>query len=414
MMNWRTTIIHSLQSRGWLLLMSTAIILLNTRTLGAEGQGTIAWIQLGILAITAVGGFLAGGAVVYLQRHIALRDTLIPGHVWLIFCAITVAWIGASLGALPDEFAWEMGVLGWLQGVVIFHGQLLVSMQAVKQYNRIQVMQTALLALGLFGMYSLTQNPRVALYLIALGGSLVLTAASSSWMLRSLLQRSSVTPIKTTLKWLWKHGSASQSGALLQLLTNRSSFSLLSQMAPAGASAAGVYSVAFYGMEAIWAVARGLAPVVHSRTVVTSDVKDRLVITRGLLYLTWMFTLPLTAIAAAIPDVWYKYIFGFGGIQPLMKGLAPAVITGAAASILAHHLSGIGQHRWNAWTSGVGLAVLLLVALQCIPFWGSLGAAWAASAAGIIQFSGLLFGLYRTEGIRLRDWIPRSDDWTHW
>ena len=66
---------HSIATRGFLLAFTVAIILLNTRILGASGQGEIAWIQLGILVVTSVSGFLAGGAVVYLSLiHIYAAD----------------------------------------------------------------------------------------------------------------------------------------------------------------------------------------------------------------------------------------------------------------------------------------------------------------------------------------------------
>ena len=66
-MNLRRTILQSIQSRAWLLLLSTAIILINTRALGPEGQGQIAWVQLGLLLVTGASEFIAGGAVVYLK-----------------------------------------------------------------------------------------------------------------------------------------------------------------------------------------------------------------------------------------------------------------------------------------------------------------------------------------------------------
>ena len=70
---------HSVGTRILLLGCTTAVILINTRVLGATGQGEIAWIQLGVLLVTGISGFLAGGAVVYLQKEIPLRAMLMPG-----------------------------------------------------------------------------------------------------------------------------------------------------------------------------------------------------------------------------------------------------------------------------------------------------------------------------------------------
>ena len=107
---------HSIATRALLLAFTTAVILLNARVLGASGQGEIAWIQLGILVVTGVSGFLAGGAVVYLQKEIPLRDMLLPGHTWLVISALLGTWGGISAGFLPAEHFGAMAGLGWLKG----------------------------------------------------------------------------------------------------------------------------------------------------------------------------------------------------------------------------------------------------------------------------------------------------------
>ena len=122
---------------GWdaflLLGCTTAVILINTRVLGATGQGEIAWIQLGVLLVTGISGFLAGGAVVYLQKEIPLRAMLMPGHIWLVLAAILGTLIGAASGFLPTEHIAAIALLGWLQGMIIFHSQLLLAHHQIKR-----------------------------------------------------------------------------------------------------------------------------------------------------------------------------------------------------------------------------------------------------------------------------------------
>ena len=123
---------HSIATRALHLAFTTAVILLNARVLGASGQGEIAWIQLGILVVTGVSGFLAGGAVVYLQKEIPLRAMLLPGHTWLVISALLGTWGGISAGFLPAEHFGAMAGLGWLQGAPVHwtqrargvHGQI--------------------------------------------------------------------------------------------------------------------------------------------------------------------------------------------------------------------------------------------------------------------------------------------------
>ncbi|MGB1122871.1 MAG: hypothetical protein ACPG08_05050, partial [Flavobacteriales bacterium] len=96
-------------------------------------------------------------------------------------------------------------------------------------------------------------------------------------------------------------------------------------------------------------------------------------------------------------DNWFAWAFGIEGIQPVVYALAPAALFGAAASIISHHLSGIGKHHWNAATSGLGLVTLLVLAREWAPELGAVGAAWAASAAAVVQCAGLLIAWWRCE-----------------
>jgi O-antigen/teichoic acid export membrane protein len=379
---------HSVVTRGLLLAFTTAVILLNARVLGAEGQGEIAWIQLGMLVVTGVSGFMAGGAVVYLQKEIPLRSMLLPGHIWLIASAFGGAWAGISADFLPEEHFWVMAGLGWLQAMVIFHSQILLANHRIRQHNLLQVLQGGLLCAGLVVMFYGVQNQTITAFIGALAVSLGLTAVlSTAWMAK--LPTSNHRPgTGEVVRRLWKYGRSAQAGALLQMLTNRSNLSILAQSS-AGLAASGVYSIAYYGLEAMWLVPRALAPLVYTRTAAESDRSTRLTSTRQSLRKALLGTAALLFIAVLIPDTLFAWAFGFDGIQPVVHALGPAALFGAAASIIAHHLSGIGMHHWNAATSGLGLLTLLLLAREWIPNHGAEGAA--------LQCTGLLVAWLRCE-----------------
>lgn len=387
---------HSIVTRALLLAFTTAVILLNTRVLGASGQGEIAWIQLGILVVTGVSGFLAGGAVVYLQKEIPLRAMMLPGHLWLVVSAVLGTWAGISAGFLPADHVGAMAGLGWLQGAIIFHSQLLLADHRIRQHNFLQVMQAGLLLTALLVAFFGIQQESVESFIGALAVSLGLTAALSMFWVVKLPAIDQRTAPMQVVRQLWKFGRSAQTGALLQMLTNRSNLSILAQ-SQAGLAASGVYSIAYYGLEAIWLVPRALAPLVYTRTAAEHNRPMRLKATRKALGQALLGTAALLAIAMLIPDNWFAWAFGFEGIQPVVHALAPAALFGAAASIIAHHLSGIGKHHWNAATSGLGLITLLVLAREWAPESGAVGAAWAASAAAAVQCTGLLIAWWRCE-----------------
>ena len=387
---------HSIATRALLLVFTTTVILLNTRVLGASGQGEIAWIQLGILVVTGVSGFLAGGAVVYLQKEIPLRAMLLPGHTWLVVSALLGTWGGISAGFLPAVHFGAMAGLGWLQGAIIFHSQLLLADHRIRQHNTLQVLQGGLLLAGLLVAFFGMQNESVEAFIGALTASLGITAALSIfWVAKLPAADTSAAPMQV-VRQLWKFGRSAQTGALLQMLTNRSNLSILAQSS-AGLAATGVYSIAYYGLEAMWLVPRALAPLVYTRTAAERNRSIRLKATRSALRKALLGTAALLTVAVLIPDTWFAWAFGFAGIQLVVHALAPAALFGAAASIVAHHLSGIGKHHWNAATSGLGLITLLVLAREWVPEAGAVGAAWAASAAAAVQCVGLLVAWWRCE-----------------
>lgn len=389
---------HSIATRALLLAFTTAVILLNTRVLGASGQGEVAWIQVGILVVTGFSGFLAGGAVVYLQKEIPLRAMLIPGHSWLIASAVLGTWAGISTGFLPAEHFGAMAGLGWLQGVIIFHSQLLLADHRIRKHNVLQMMQGGLLLAALLMAFFGMDNQSIGAFVGALAASLGLTAALSIfWASKLPAIDAAHSPMKVVRK-LWKFGRSAQTGALLQMLTNRSNLSILAQSS-AGLAASGVYSIAYYGLEAMWLVPRALAPLVYTRTAAEEDRSIRMNATQKALGKALLGTAALLVVAVLIPDTWLAWVFGFDGIQPVVHALAPAALFGAAASIIAHHLSGIGKHHWNAATSGVGLVTLLTLAREWTPELGAVGAAWAASVAAAVQCAGLLISWWRCERV---------------
>lgn len=387
---------HSILTRALLLGFTTAVILINSRVLGAAGQGEIAWVQLGMLVVTGLSGFLAGGAVVYLQKEIPLRTMLLPGHVWLVVSAVLGTWAGTSAGFLPAAHFWAMAALGWLQGAIIFHSQLLLADHRIRRHNILQMLQGGLLLAGLLVAFFGMNEPTVDGFIGALAVSLGLTAVVSTAWLGTLPRTDRAPAMTEVVLRLWKFGRSAQTGALLQMLTNRSNLSFLAQSS-AGLAASGVYSIAYYGLEAMWLVPRALAPLVYTRTAAAKDRESRLAQTRRALGQALLGTSALLAVALLIPDHWFAWAFGFEGIRGVVQALAPAALFGAAAAIIAHHLSGIGKHHWNAATSGLGLMTLVALATEWVPASGAVGAGWAASAAAAVQCTGLLIAWWRCE-----------------
>lgn len=401
----RSDVGHSTGSRLALLLASAAIIWMNARILGPEGQGFVALFSLGVLTISSAGAFIAGGAVVYLQQRINLRDAWWPGVLWLAGVATAVGILGYITEWLPVYWAIEIAVAGFVQGLIIFHAQLALAVNRVALYNVVTAGQTTLLALFLATCFYGLGWRMVDAWVMCLEVTLVLTLMTSCKVFRTL-GRPRFRLSSDLWQLLWSYGRLSASGGLLQMWTNRANISILERTGGIGLSGAGVYSVAYYGVEAIWAFSRGLAPVLHSRVAsMHEEQEERLALTLKFTRWSIWVTLPLSLIAAGLPDKVYLAIFGFPGIANVLRALFPLMLTGAVCSVWAHHLSGVGGHKWNAWSSGAGFLLLCALAPVGIAEFGVSGAAIVASLAGGIQLLGLGLGLAQTEKIRLLPWL---------
>ena len=398
----RSDIRHSTMLRGLLLLSSAAVIWMNARALGAEGQGFVALFGLGMLTISAAGAFIAGGAVVYLQQRVDLRLVWWPGMLWLAAVAAGVGALAWRMNWLPRLWLPEICLAGFLQGAIIFHAQLGLACKRVKLHNWLTSGQTALLALILLPTYFGVGWQTPDAWATCLEITLVLMFFASLSVFRGL-----GAPVlrldRTAMGLLWHYGRFAASGGLLQMWTNRANISLLERASSTGLTGAGVYAVAYYGLEAIWSFSRGLAPVLHSRIAGMSSGEGgsaQRQLTLRFARMTMLITSPLAVLAVVLPDSLYAWVFGFPGIAPVLRGLFPLMLTGALCGVLAHHLSGIGAHKWNAGTSAAGLLALLLTAPFAIEAWGATGAAVAASFAGIVQLAGLIVGFRRTTNVR--------------
>ena len=372
------------------MIITLSTVLLNSHYLGEEGLGSVALLQFGLLLVTGMAGFVAAGAVVFVRRSHKPKDIRGLAYLWCIFSAITASYLCVWVGAIPGNWLFDAAFLGFLQSIVIFHSQLLIAAGKIKEHNILFLVQAAVILINVAIAYLIKGDATPEDFANALSIAFLVTVIATFALLRGAWNdEPTVKAEGNVASKLIVNGAQGQTGSILQLLTNRSNLSLLENFM--GSAGAGVYSVVYYGAEAVWTVARALAPMVNNEVARTSNSVEARNITLGYLKQTLSLTLPLVIIACMIPESIYSWMFGIDGIATPLRLLAPGMIAGAISSIIAHHLSGVGLHRWNAATSGVALAVLLGVGWFIIPTMEVCGAAIAASCAYSAQALGLIW-----------------------
>ena len=397
-MKFLSDISHSIGSRLVLLLATLGTVLLNSHFLGESGLGSVALLQFGLLLVTGMAGFVAAGAVVFVRRSHKPSQLRKVSYLWCLLSAIVASVLGSALGIIPSEWLIASSALGLMQSIIVFHSQLLIAGGRIRTNNQLQIVQTfslltsTLLTYLYFGITSPIGFMWALAAALAVALVFSIIAMKDNWQsapTSGLHDLSSATPL------LFRYGSQGSTGSILQLLTNRANLSLLNHFI--GTAGAGVYSVVYYGVEAVWTIARALAPMVNTEVAAASSTVERRAITAGYLKRALMLTVPLTILASAVPESIYAWVFGINGIAGPLRILAPGMIAGAISSIIAHHLSAIGLHKWNARTSGIGFTVLISVGWFAVPTYGVAGAAVAASAAYVSQAAGLIFALLKED-----------------
>ena len=383
---------HSIGARLVLLVATLGTVLLNSHFLGESGLGSVALLQFGLLLVTGMAGFVAAGAVVFVRRSHRPAQLRNVAYLWCLLSAIVAAGLGTTLGIIPSEWLMASAGLGLMQSVIVFHSQLLIAKGGIRTNNQLHIVQTSSLLASTLLTYFYFQITTPVGFMWALSAALSVTLVFSFVALRGswddaptsgFQDRHSATPL------LFRYGSQGATGSILQLLTNRANLSLLDHFI--GAAGAGVYSVVYYGVEAVWTIARALAPMVNTEVAAASAHSERRTITLNYLKRTLILTFPLAILASLVPESVYAWVFGIDGIALPLRVLAPGMIAGAVSSIVAHHLSAIGLHIWNARTSALGLTVLICIGWFAVPAYGVAGAAFAASVAYVAQASGLVF-----------------------
>ena len=104
------------------------VIIINAKTFGTAGVGTIGLIILSITIINLITSVIGGTAVVYFVPRYGWLKLAILTIIWSAFVSVSVSFILYKLTLIPTGFAKEVVYLSFLLSIVslcqsIFLGQ---------------------------------------------------------------------------------------------------------------------------------------------------------------------------------------------------------------------------------------------------------------------------------------------------
>ncbi len=398
-------IASSLASRLLVMLLTLAVVIMNTNILGDEGQGTAALIQLGILLLVSITNFIAGGAVVYLTPRISPRSLVLPAYLWSCCVAIVFYPLLRWSAMVPDEFVLDVCVLGLMQALFTFHLQISMGKERIKRFNLIVGIQAFVLAGALAILFFMENRQSINAFVLALYLSFGITLFMSVAASLRYLRAPSDLAFKAALRELWDYGRYAQAGNILQLLNYRSNLYLLERLLVSGRGAVGIFSIGLYAGEAVWSIGKSLSLVQYARISNSTDPEYNKRLTIRFTYLSGLSASFLTLLMLLIPEQVYLMVFGedMRGLYTVLFWVSPGIVANSVSMIIAHHFSGTGRHSRNTISSAIGLITMLTAGIPLILQIGLSGAAIAASVGYLAQLITLGFCFVREEQIKLVD-----------
>lgn len=406
-------VVGTIGSRFLVMLMTFLVVTMNSQMLGADGQGTAALIQLGILIVVAANNYVGGGTVVYLAPRTDPGKLFLPAYVWALCCAGIAYLIFQWIPAVPHNFVLAVSGLGLLQSLFTFHLQLLLAREGIRAYNVIVTIQSLVLVGALAASFFLFKYIRIEAFVWAL-----LASFSTTYLLALLASIKLIT--KSALKWdvstwkaMWNYGKFAQTGNVLQLFNYRLNLFFLEDLLVASRGMVGVYSVGLYASEAVWNFSKSLSVVQYARISNSSDTQYNQELTLTFFHLSLISTVLVVAIMLLIPNSIYVWIFGseMSALKDILYILSGGMVVNACSVIFAHHFSGTGKYHLNMIASGIALVVTIVLGLILIPQFELIGAAWTATLAYTVQGVTLFYFFQREEKVKLSAYLPSRSSW---
>lgn len=369
----------SIFNRGFGLLASLLLVIMNLHFVQVEGQGVIALINFGILILATLSQFIGGGALIYLIPRLGDQKIAFPSLLWIVVSATIT---GGLLFFLNAPFIAYTIALGILQSLFVMQQMILLGKEKIASYQIILFTQS-FSSLAFVALFYFLTDWGVMAFISGQIWSFILTAVvglyltSNTW--KNLELRISKIDIQQTIKL----GGYAQLGNIFHLGNQRSYLYFLENIGLEGKVFAGVFSILMYVAEALWAVVKSLSSILAARVAQTSDFNNHDSLTKRYLLLGLSTTTIGAVVFMLTPNSWIEKLVDFN-VAFLKEGfffLIPGVIANTVTVSLAHLFSGRGLHRYNFFSALVGFCFALALSFVLIPRYNINGACVSASAA---------------------------------
>lgn len=387
-MKLKENILTTILSKGLILLLNFAVIVLTTQLWKAEGRGVIAIFTADIGLIAFFANVFTGNSASYYFSRFSSSKLATAAYLWSFLVSALGSLFLLATGQL--QTAPFVFVVSTLLGIVTFHNSLFVGDQRINHYNLITLLQPALLILCMLLFHWI--RPQLGFYCYFLGQIVSLSAliALSTALKRRMGIRFHWDFDRTCNRQLFNYGWKTELSNVLQFFNYRLTYYMLAYYL--GKGSVGIFSIGVSVAEASWIVSRSVSLVLFSNVLTQGNTPTSRRDTLHLALLSLGVSAACIGAILLLPKSLFAFIFGpeFGEAKRVVALLAPGVLAVAFSNVLDNFFSAIRHLNVLLVRSSVGLLFTLFLSLWLIPKWQMDGACVVNSTSYFMSSAVLL------------------------
>ena len=400
-------VIGTFSSKFLSAIINFLVVIIISRSLGAEGKG-VSTILMANIAVILIFCDLAGSApMAFMVPRYSLKQLLYLSYGWnIIVCLISYL----ILVLLKTDYALATASLVFFHSLGGINNSVLIGKEEIKQVNILNIFKPLITISTLVLLYFYNGTLTFQTYLIALYTSFILYFLISFSCISKNLTETFRTPYLNIFKDFLRFGSWNQSAHIFQFLNFRISYYIIDQFA--GKAPLGIYSNGLSIIESIWLIAQSISLIQYSKIINLNDTSKAIPISIQAMKSAIVLTLLGCIFLCLLPARFYILMFGpeFETVKSIILIMIPGILVFTFALVLGHHFSGTGRVRLNAEASFIGLLFTLVFGFLLIPLYGIRGAAITANISYAATAGYVIFKFLSLTNTNITQFIPSKKD----
>lgn len=257
---------------------------------------------------------------------------------------------------------------------------VLLGLQDIVEYNRINIVDKVLSLVLLVGFLLIAVNPTAAVLSILVGTSVI-----CAWQVYIFVRRGITPKLDPSLmKAMLGYGLKAQAGNIIQRLNYRLDVFIVSYYLPI--SQVGIYGIAVVLGETLWGVTGSMATLVFPIASSATNKEEMYTFTNQITRVSFAIIIIFSILIALFGRIFIILFFGpaFAPASVALLWLLPGISIFSVSNILASYLAGVGLLEKNIYASIVSGIVTVVLDIYLIPRIGINGASIATSLSYII------------------------------